>query len=137
MRAGHETGDIEQLNRDGADPFLTGAVVGLASLLQRRDAVLGLVVGEGCSRAGAWDVEVADRAVRIYGREGKVACRVVSERVDCDVDDESRTYFCGGVRQTVQRGGLARGWLAHEGDERVAWHAGRLIGGVDGDALVL
>jgi hypothetical protein len=55
--AGNETGDIEQFYGDGSSAFDTGAIVGFAA------------VGEIEARAGAGDLEVADCALGVDGRE--------------------------------------------------------------------
>jgi len=74
--AGDEAGDVEEFYGDGARALLAGAVVGFTSALQwwGFGGGGGGVAGEGGSRAGAWDVEVAYRAVGVDGSEGEVAC---------------------------------------------------------------
>jgi hypothetical protein len=55
--AGNETGDIEQFYGDGSSAFDAGAIIRLAA------------VGEVEARAGAGDLEVADCALGVDGRE--------------------------------------------------------------------
>lgn len=57
MCAGNEASDIEELDRYGAPAVDAGAVVGFAA------------VGDGGAGAGAFDLEVADGALRVDGCE--------------------------------------------------------------------
>ncbi len=56
------------------------------------------------SGACARNLEVSDRPLGIYGREGEIA------------------DFGRGICETVQRGGLARRGLSDEGNKRISWH---------------
>lgn len=57
MRTGHETGNVQEFNGDGAPAVDARAVVGFAAGLE----------GEACTGAG--DLEEADCALRVYGGE--------------------------------------------------------------------
>ena len=76
MGARNEAGDVEEFDGDGASPRLAGAMVGLASFLERWRFGGGRrgVGWEGGTAAGAGDVEVTNGAVGVYGGEGEVAC---------------------------------------------------------------
>lgn len=76
VRAGDQTGYVEQLNRHRAGSVVTHAIIGLASFSK------GLVadVWDAGSRAGAWDLEISYGLVGVDGSESEAISDLRQDR---------------------------------------------------------